>query len=163
MTKTSQLTVDDYVLFLKESSSNSNNINKILFFIGALFSLLMVGKVIVVEQMGTADIVLFAIGLVIMNLPKLIYYNEMRRTLKSEYINDLTSKFELTFSTNTYIVSTDEQEFESAYSDAEGLYETDHFYVIIINEIRHFPMLKSIFTIKESEKLFELFDIELSK
>ena len=117
----------------------------------------MVFKVIISELMGVADVVLFAIGLLIMNLPKLIFYNEVRRTLKSEFLQDLTQQYELKFSKNTFVIITSDQEFESAYTDVDCLYETEHFYVIAINEIRHFPMLKSMFNRGESEELKTLF------
>lgn len=153
----SKLSIDDYVLFLKESSSNASQTNKTLFFLGTVFSLSMVVKVLISEAMVVSDVVLFAIGLFIMNLPKLIFYNEVRRTLKSEYINDLTQEYDIRFSKNTFVISTSDQEFESSYSDTQGIYETDNFLVIILNEIRHFPILKNSLSLSDSNQILNYF------
>ena len=46
MEKQSQLSVEDYVLFLKESASHTGKTNKILFLLGSSLSLLMIGRVV---------------------------------------------------------------------------------------------------------------------
>jgi len=160
MTRNVQITLDEYLLFLKESASNGRS--GVLFkSLGLLFLFAMCVKISVSDQILAADIGLIFIGLIATFLQNILFLYEKRKLLGASYLNDLLQPYKVEFSEFFFRVNTEDQEFEISYSELEGAHELNNFYVIVINEFRHFPIPKN--QISESDFQFLMSKLHLEE
>ena len=131
----------DYLKFIEESA-NLSAASRFMRILG--YGLMTLGLIkMSFGTIGTADIVLTGIGLMVRFIPVLSLYLQKKQFKKSEFRSDLLEEHTINLENDEISISVLGQTYQAKATDYEQFYALPSFYVIAIDEIRHLPIPKN--------------------
>ncbi|MCB0280549.1 MAG: YcxB family protein [Calditrichaeota bacterium] len=155
-----QNTLDDYISYLSEYALQ-NRTNKILMYTGLGILFVVILTIMMSNyHLKNSHIFFAVIGVFIYFVPRFHFYNDRRRLKTASYLEDVLDLHEITLNENHILFKKGDDIFETRKRDIHQFYELNHFYVISINQLHHFPIPKSRLSQQEKQFIRTYFGID---